>query len=160
MMVWGWATWRRTWEEYDLSLNTIPKASFLRDVKALPIKKGSKVKAINIYNTMISDTPIDTWDYQLLFSIWHHGGLTIIPINNMCKNIGFGHAEAAHTTAQSVKIELHEVASCYPLNHPVEIAANRDLDEITFMEMYTTNYGLSYKLKRAFQIIKSFFNFS
>ena len=156
MMVWGWATWRRTWKEYDRSLKSISKSTFLQEIKALPIKKGSKVKAIEIYNTMTSDNPIDTWDYQLLFSIWHHKGLNIIPINNLCKNIGFGHIDAAHTTVASSKINLHKVKSCYPLEHPDHIADCKKFDMITFMEMYTSNYGILYKLKRAFNKLKSF----
>lgn len=154
MMVWGWATWRRTWKEYDRSLKTISKSSFLKEVKALPIKKGSKVKAIEIYDKMTSSNPIDTWDYQLVFSIWHHQGLNIIPINNLCKNIGFGHIDAAHTTAASSKIDFHEVKSCYPLEHPKEIVDSKSLDRITFMEMYTSNYGLIHKFKQAYNKIK------
>lgn len=156
MMVWGWATWRRTWKEYDKSLKSIPKESFLQEVNSLPIKKGSKLKAIDIFEVMTSDNPIDTWDYQLLFSIWHHKGLNIIPINNLCKNLGFGHIDAIHTTATSQKIDFHKVESCYPLEHPKEIVDNKKLDQITFMEMYTPNYGFIYKIRRACHKIKSY----
>ena len=114
------------------------------------------MKAIDIYNKMTSDNPIDTWDYQLLFNIWHQKGLNIIPINNLCKNIGFGHVDAAHTIAANSKIDFHVVKSCYPLNHPKMIEDCKELDKITFIEMYTSNYGLFYKLKRAFQILKSY----
>lgn len=137
MMVWGWATWKRTWLEYDKSLNSIQRNVFVKKVNALPVKKGSKIKAIELFDIMKSDNPIDTWDYQLDFSIWYHNGLTIIPINNLCKNIGFGHVDAVHTTQNSEKIDSHVVNSCYPLMHPVEIADSKELDSITFMEMYT-----------------------
>ena len=137
MMVWGWATWKRTWNEYDKSLNSIHRNTFAKKVNALPVKKGSKMKALEIYDIMTSDNPIDTWDYQLTFSIWYHDGLTIIPINNLCKNIGFGHPDAVHTLSESDKIEQHVIKSCYPLHHPHKIKESKDLDKITFMEMYT-----------------------
>lgn len=148
MMVWGWATWRRTWKEYDRTLLSIPKEEFVRRVKKLPIKKGSKRMAISIYETMTSDHPIDTWDYQLVFSIWHHDGLNIIPIHNLCKNIGFGHMDAAHTTDNSGKIDAHVVQSCYPLIHPDRVVDCPKLDRITFMEMYLASPSLKDRFKQ------------
>lgn len=155
MMVWGWATWRRTWKEYDKSLKSIPRNLFLKQIELLPVKKGSKLKAIEIFDVMTSDHPIDTWDYQLFFSILNHKGLTVIPINNLCKNIGFGHADAIHTTVVSEKIETHVVRTCYPLIHPAIIKESRKLDSITFMEMYTTVPSLMDKLANFYYIIRA-----
>ncbi len=155
MMVWGWATWKRTWKEYDKSLKSIPRDKFQKKVNALPVKKGSKLKAIEIYNVMTSDCPIDTWDYQLTFSIWYHDGLNIIPINNLCKNIGFGHVDAVHTLGNSDKIDNHKVKSCYPLKHPLKIKDSRKLDRITFMEMYTKVHGFSNKFKLWYYSLRS-----
>lgn len=137
MMVWGWATWKRTWNEYDKSLNSFQRNVFAKKVNALPVKRGSKTKALEVFDIMTSDNPIDTWDYQLTFSIWYHDGLTIIPINNLCKNIGFGHPDAVHTLGGSDKIEQHVVKTCYPLHHPHKIKGAKRLEKITFMEMYT-----------------------
>lgn len=150
MMVWGWATWRRTWKEYDKSLKSIPEDNILQKINSLPIKKGSKVKAIEIFDVMTSDHPIDTWDYQLFFSILSHDGLNIIPINNLCKNIGFGHVDAIHTIESSDKIESHVVKTCYPIVHPKQIVESRKLDSITFMEMYSPIPCLIDKLKNMY----------
>ena len=155
MMVWGWATWRRTWKEYDKSLKSIPRKSFLREIKALPIKKGSKLKAIEIYDVMTSDKPIDTWDYQLFISILHHNGLNIIPINNLCKNIGFGHVDAVHTIGESDKIENHKVQTCFPLKYPKKITDSKKLDSITFMEMYKPTQGVWYALKEMYYSLRA-----
>lgn len=155
MMVWGWATWRRTWREYDKSLKSIPRDKFLYEVKNLPVKKGSKQKAIELFDEMTSDHPIDTWDYQLFFSILHHGGLNIIPINNLCKNIGFGHIDAIHTKEISTKIECHEVKTCYPIIHPSRIIDSKKLDSITFMEMYTPIHDPFRGLRKRFYNIRA-----
>lgn len=155
MMVWGWASWRRTWREYDKSLKSIPRKSFLREIKALPIKKGSKLKAIEIYDVMTSDKPIDTWDYQLFISILHHNGLNIIPINNLCKNIGFGHVDAVHTIGESDKIENHKVETCFPLKCPKKITDSKRLDAITFMEMYTPTRSVWHALKEIYYSLRA-----
>ena len=137
MLVWGWATWKRTWLEYDKSLKSISRGKFLHEVEKLPVKKGSKQKIISLFDIMTSDKPIDTWDYQLFFSTLYHKGLNIVPINNLCKNIGIGHADAAHTIYGSEKIESHEAKSCYPLINPQHITDSKKLDTITFVEAYT-----------------------
>lgn len=132
--VWGWATWRRTWNEYDKSLKSISKEQVLEEVKALPVNKKSKQSAIRIFDTMTSDNPIDTWDYQLGFSVWHHGGLNIIPINNLCGNLGIGHADAVHTLCGDDKLIFHTVRSCYPLTHPPHITDCPRLERIAYSE--------------------------
>ena len=147
MMVWGWATWKRTWLEYDKSLKTIPRDEFLKEVNALPILKGSKRMAISIYDKMTSDEPIDTWDYQLVFSIWHHNGLNIIPINNLCLNIGIGHADAVHTMGHDDQIEHHSVKTCYPLSHPGKITETKKLEKITFMGMYMPSPNMHERIR-------------
>ena len=155
MMVWGWATWRRTWKEYDKSLKSISRAEAFNEINKLPVKKGSKLKAQEIFDVMTSDAPIDTWDFQLFFSILHHKGLTVIPINNLCKNIGFGHADAIHTIVVSEKIETHVVKTCYPMIHPTKIKESKKLDSITFMEMYTKVPSLMDKLANFYYIIRA-----
>jgi len=155
MMVWGWATWRRTWKEYDRSLKSISREEAFDEISRLPVKKGSKLKAQEIFDVMTSESPIDTWDYQLFFSILHHKGLTVIPISNLCKNIGFGHVDAIHTVQSSDKIESHVVKSCYPIEHPQVIKESKQLDTITFMEMYTTIPSPMDKLAKIYYTIRA-----
>ena len=155
LAVWGWATWRRTWKEYDKSLKSIPRTHFIELVNALPVKKGSKQEAINIFDIMTSERPIDTWDYQLIFSIWQHEGLNVMPITNLCKNIGFGHVDASHTIFKDENIESHTVKSCYPIIHPLRIADCAKLDKITFLAaMYTPDYGLALHIRRLISYIR------
>jgi len=153
--IWGWATWRRTWKEYDYSLKSISKTSFLRSIELLPVKKECKVGAINIFNIMVSDNPIDTWDYQLLFSIWYNDGLNIIPINNLCKNIGIGHVDAIHTTIHDDKIEAQVMDSIFPMKYPPKIKDSRKLDKITFMELYTPTQGNLSKMKQMYYSLRA-----
>lgn len=153
--IWGWATWRRTWKEYDFSLKSLSKNSFLRSVKLLPVKKECKEGAINIYNIMVSDNPIDTWDYQLLFSIWYNDGLNIIPINNLCKNIGIGHVDAIHTTIHDSKIESQVMDSIFPIKYPPKIKDSRMLDTITFMELYIPTQDNSLNMKQMYYSLRA-----
>lgn len=147
MFVWGWASWRRTWNEYDFSLNSVKRASIEKKINSFPIRKRNKEMAMSIYDQMTSDHPIDTWDYQFVFSIWNHDGLNIVPISNLCKNIGFATEEAAHTLQHDEKIENHEARSCYPLIHPIAIKESKRLERITFADFYIPKPGFSERLR-------------
>ena len=94
--IWGWATWRRTWKQYDFKLQTISK----EDVEKMVFEYFQDeriVKAwLHIYDNLKSGA-FDTWDYQLALSIWKQGGINIVPQKNLVSNIGFGE-DATHTT--------------------------------------------------------------
>lgn len=132
MHVWGWATWKRTWEEYEYSLIKVPRKKFENAVRKLPILKESKRGIMSNYEVMASDNPIDTWDFQLLFSTILHKGLNIIPTTNLCQNIGCGVEQATHTIAFDETIYNHVGSTIYPLSHPDKITQNKRLDKITF----------------------------
>ena len=93
--VWGWASWRRVWKDYDKNLTRY---------------NGEDVKEhmLNIYpDPMIADHwtsifnkakagQINSWAYPLDFVNFFNNGLTVIPNKNLVSNIGFG-VGATHT---------------------------------------------------------------
>ncbi len=97
--VWGWASWRRLWDNYsfDLSKESISVVSNVLSNRFLTNKQ--KCYWESIFERMIKD-PIDTWDYQLVYSIWANNGVAIIPNRNLVSNIGFGQG-ATHTVSEN-----------------------------------------------------------
>src|ERR1700693_1667094 len=94
--VWGWATWKRAWQNYDVDMAEWPE---LRDKKWLQGFLESR-RASNFWNNNFEKTysgQVDTWANQWLFACWRKGALSIIPCQNLVSNIGFG-IEATHTT--------------------------------------------------------------
>jgi hypothetical protein len=81
--IWGWATWKRAWEKYDVEIHK--KISFLDIIKI------SKIFTFFGFtqNIMFFKKSNKTWDYQLEFSTSKEGSLWIIPKDNLVENIGF-----------------------------------------------------------------------
>lgn len=93
--IWGWATWRRAWQYYDVDLKlweTFKDDDWLDDILG-----DRKVVATwkHRFQT-IYDKSFDTWDYQLVFACWVQNGLIIQPNVNLISNIGYG-SEATHS---------------------------------------------------------------
>jgi hypothetical protein len=95
-LVWGWATWRRAWQQHRLDdsgwyRELGPVALWKRSGHSVP---GALFWATNFELTARGD--IDTWDWQLVCAAMRSGGLTAISNTNLVENIGFGE-HATHT---------------------------------------------------------------
>lgn len=127
--VWGWATWRRVWQSYDVSMALWPlvrERDLLRDIV------GSERAALawrTIFDAVHAGQ-IDTWDYQLTFAAWMQNGLSILPGENLVSNIGFT-ADATHTTTASPLSNLPTYPMRFPLRHPPYMVRDRAADAHT-----------------------------
>jgi hypothetical protein len=126
---WGWASWRRAWRLYDLSVSSWADYRQLRALDSW----GDGDPTFKSYWTEIFDRcargEIDTWDYQWTFACWAQHGLTCLPVRNLVTNIGFGHAEATHTTVVSGSggfVPGEELE--FPLRHPSLVARHVEAD--------------------------------
>lgn len=126
MHVWGWASWRRAWRRYDVTLSSWPaqrRTSWLVDTV------GSRAAAR--YWTPILDKThagsIDTWDYQWTYAIWAERGLVATPNVNLVSNIGVG-PDATHTVAGGPPVEFPVGRMEFPLTHPASLLADEAAD--------------------------------
>ena len=127
---WGWATWRRAWQHYDLEMKLWQQ---IRDGNWLEyiLQKPRAVKYWNKVFQASYDGIIDSWDYQWTYACWIQNGLTILPNVNLVSNIGFG-TEGTHTTSNNspvAKLPTEEMR--FPLQHPPFVIRNAEADEFT-----------------------------
>ncbi len=130
MHIWGWATWRRAWVKYDVSVsfwNDWKKSSDWLSIWKDPIARKFWEKILD----SIYRNEIDTWDYQWTACIWYHGGLTITPNVNLVSNIGFG-VNATHTTSVNNSIANMVTEKLHCIVHPSEIYWNSEADSYAF----------------------------
>lgn len=125
--IWGWATWRRVWEKYDVNIKAWPK---IKNHK-LHHKYFSSSREARHWEGIWDkcyQNKIDTWDYQLLLLLMLSNSFTAVPSKNLVSNIGFG-SEATHT-----KIDLSGLSNFprqninFPLKHPTEVIPNKNKD--------------------------------
>lgn len=94
---WGWGTWLNRWREYDSELTHYNKTQPLRQLPGLvDYKLNSFFEARMKYKLSQCQSGYDTWDYQLLFSMWRYGGKAITPTRRLTSNVGFD-KRATHT---------------------------------------------------------------
>ncbi|RAM53010.1 MAG: glycosyltransferase family 2 protein [Hapalosiphonaceae cyanobacterium JJU2] len=140
---WGWATWRRAWQNFDFDMKLWPEiqeSRFLNDILVDP-------KSVKFWQQIFQDTydsRINTvWDYQWTFSCWLQNQLSIVPNHNLISNIGFGQnaTHTKHTKGSFVKTyaSMPTEPINFPLKHPPYII--RDLESDRFMQKNFFDYG-------------------
>lgn len=133
--IWGWASWRRAWCKYDVSMRLWPdvrnKGSFLNILSNK--KEHSYWK--NIFEKVYQGE-INTWDYQWLFACWIQSGLTILPNVNLISNIGFG-SGGTHTKEKSELACLESRDIVFPLSHPSFILRDVNADKFTEKQQFS-----------------------
>ncbi len=119
---WGWATWRRAWRHYDVSVarwREIDQRAFLRGVfPNLAFERAWR----RTFDAAHRDD-FDTWDHQWTFQVWAQGGVAAIPVRNLIRNVGFG-PDATHTKVDIGfgRRPLQDLE--FPLAHPDAIAVD------------------------------------
>jgi hypothetical protein len=102
--MWGWATWRRTWQNYDFDLSALSHEGFsdlLQATHPIAVERGYWTE---IYKALKTGA-IDTWDFQVFFSSWRTGSNHVMPGRNLVSNIGYG-TNATHTNFASSMAEI------------------------------------------------------
>lgn len=127
--MWGWASWRRSWAGYDLTLGKQSDAEWealIARVHPNPTEAGYWRE---IYRSLKGGT-IDTWDFQVFFSTWQAGAGHLMPGRNLVSNIGYGPA-ATHTNFQSPMANL----PTFPVKvgpEPVSLTPDPAVDNLIF----------------------------
>lgn len=134
--IWGWATWARTWRDYDVRISGWPK---LKDQNFLSQVFGADQRAIRFWTQnfdLIYSGQLDTWDHQLSLSNWLHNRVCVVPSKNLVSNLGF-RADATHTTGNSRYAEL-PVGNIDPsLSMPSEVRAVLEFDKTVQNEFFS-----------------------
>ncbi len=93
-LIWGWATWRRSWDGYSFNLEDFNKKELSGYVKSLP-KNQKKYWISNFEKIKNSDIP-HTWDFQYSYLVMKRNQNFIHPFTNLVSNQGFN-SDATHT---------------------------------------------------------------
>ncbi|MDD3544064.1 MAG: hypothetical protein PHG96_01740 [Kiritimatiellae bacterium] len=155
--VWGWATWRRAWLNYDVDLK--PYQTELKTAKSMV---GYTARYRDFWWRYVDAMlhGMDTWATQWTLILLMTKKLVIRPKYNLVSNIGF-HADSTHT-ACSWDAKLYERTEplSFPLVHPDIIAPDKQAD-IRYEKRFTSYWfrGLTFLLSEWFKIKNRFNSF-
>jgi hypothetical protein len=135
--IWGWATWKRAWQHYDVQLKSFP--NFVQNKKIDEIFSNSKAKNywVKIFEKVYR-SEINTWDYQWTYAIWNLKGCAILPNVNLVKNIGLGE-DSTHTSNFDKTTAEMTLGIINKIIHPTSFYCDEQADNYTFCLIYDTS---------------------
>jgi hypothetical protein len=132
---WGWATWRRAWQHFDMAVKLWPmlrETTWIADIIGEAAVEHWRREFDVAFQ---ANGKVPFWDHQWTFACWAQSGLSIVPARNLISNLGCG-AEATHTFDQSdarARLPLGKME--LPLRHPPNVLRHTQLDRELFRQL-------------------------
>jgi len=128
--VWGWATWKRAWNLYDVDMKSYPEClrqGLLNQLFPDPAIRNYWKRNFDL----VFENRKDTWDFQWQYASAINHGLSIIPNSNLITNIGFD-ANATHTVDHSHLLANIPTNAMQDIIHPTAITIEQKADRYAF----------------------------
>ncbi len=137
--IWGWATWKRSWEHFDLYMNQFPK--YEKWERYFDISRDNK-RARRGYerNKRLFQDKIrlqSAWAHQFGFAIGLNSGLRIVPRRNLVTNIG---EDGVHSNGKN-SAHNKPVDCKYTIKkHPDFVLISNDYDDYHYKHYMSQRY--------------------
>lgn len=127
-VIWGWATWRRVWNKYDLEMKNWSEHK-------------SKYELYNLYDedwarrfTKMFDSPVvkGTWDISWVYTCIFENTLAISPIKNLVSNIGDIGTHKGETGNDPFIKRATKEFDFKNIKHPKQVFPSRYLNNLQF----------------------------
>lgn len=133
--IWGWASWRRAWRQFDLGMNTWPE---FRDSGELLRLMDSPVQA-ELWTAKMERAYrglLNSWFHPWLYACWKHRGLTARSSTNLVSHVGFDDL-ATHFASGDRRFQPFPIGSMQGLDHPPRVERDQRLDHELFYQLFT-----------------------
>ena len=147
--IWGWATWRRSWEQYELDIENwrsrLPLGQLFQ-------RAGRTISGTAYWASVfrvLARKEVDTWDGQLVLTSMAANQWTATSNTNLIRNIGFDD-QATHTFEDrdeltpivpvrlplaQVPVEVDEQADAWTRKHHFRATASGMMDQFRIYAM-------------------------
>jgi hypothetical protein len=154
--IWGWASWKRAWNKYDVKMKTYP--DFKKQNQIINVFSNRLIQAhwILMFDSVFSGKT-DTWDYQWAYAVLANGGLSIIPNVNLISNIGFDD-RATHTLNAVDRYSKMDIYKIDDISDPLFILQDNAADEYYFFKNNSLIWRIVLKMGDTASKLRKFLN--
>ena len=134
MSIWGWASWRRVWNKYDIEMKEWPQ-----------VKKYNLLNGIFYWDKYVKDTftasfdlafdkNINTWDIQFVLKCIMEDTYCITPYKNLISNLGYDGTRSSNSPFLDMR--RVELSSCGDLQYDLPVMHDLAIDKILFRNIF------------------------
>jgi hypothetical protein len=132
--IWGWASWRRAWQQYDVTMHSWPELREQKLISKMGLAKGECKFWTHFFDETYAGK-IDSWDGQWVYACWRNNGIAAIPNVNLITNIGAG-PDATHTKGPINSLAMPTGKLDQELRHPMNISIDQEADKYVSETQY------------------------
>ena len=103
--IWGWATWRRAWQNYDTDIKSWSDPASKKKLETFYTQPYMREHTKQIFDG-IYDGKMRTWDIQWLYLCLMSDGYCVTPRVNLISNIGIG---GTHTEGGNQNLPVSDI---------------------------------------------------
>jgi hypothetical protein len=118
--IWGWATWRRAWQNMDFEMAQWRQVRWKIFTRFLPVEACMHFYFWRkMYQTLRRASKPSIWDTQWSIYVFMQRKLCLYPHANLVQNIGMGGGDASncHNVSEAYSAARHGKLR-FPLRHP------------------------------------------
>ena len=138
--MWGWATWKRTWDQIDFSMDHWPSFRNMDGLKTCFKRKHEIAYWDAIMQGMYEGRTGPHWDYLLMLSMYMNNTLAVKPAVNLITNTGFGD-DATHMPHKTRMHDLEHSEMQFPLRHPPFVCRHPLADDHVESHLFSMGLG-------------------
>jgi len=128
--IWGWATWKRAWDKFDINVSDWPKfksANYLETI--FPNNLKNRIFIERMFDEAYGSEKCSVWSLQWTYSCMVNGGFAILPKHNLISNIGLIGTHEMNN--EQLFLETQEINLDTNL-HPSEISIHQYIEDLLF----------------------------
>ena len=125
---WGWATWKRAWQEFDFTIESWNHINQKMLLNYIFKEQQYQLWWKKQFDFMYRQQPQDMWDFQFHYLSMKNRQLAIIPSVNLVSNIGHGEQGTHFNDPDSNIANLPTFELHFPLRHPMMFCRNYEAD--------------------------------
>jgi len=129
---WGWATWKRCWDEFNIEVPDYPDFLSIGGAQNI-LATDEQAKHFNrLFEQIFGKIKYEithSWDLQWVYTRFKMNGLGIVPKVNLIHNIGI---IGTHSSASSALLNLESHSLLFPLRHPQFVMPIKDYEILHF----------------------------
>ncbi|MBW8060661.1 MAG: glycosyltransferase family 2 protein [Solirubrobacterales bacterium] len=148
--MWGWASWKRAWDYYDIEVKLWESDEVKERIKDVISNRWQYAqRKIRFEKTFMQIAT--AWDYQWHFAMLINSGLTVVPSVNLVVNIGLNETSRPIKSLGSnnrwAKLTLQPIK--FPLKNNDFVAVDREYDKFSDpLNVEMLKYIYKYKVRR------------
>ncbi|GAB3693509.1 hemolytic protein HlpA [Spirosoma flavus] len=151
---WGWATWRRAWNNFDYVASGWATAAGKERVRKHVTNDALFNHLSREFDYYFKEVRNDVWDFQWFFARLYHGSYTLVPTVNLIANIGFDEHSTHTFDVNSNYAHLPFSTLKWPLKHPTSKKADTYFDWYVFERFFNPGKR-SFAKKAVLKLVKS-----